>query len=183
MESSKGTFQLKHLNSIVVDSEYENAVNTEGQTLIPPTLLSFAKTFGSDLESSLGLSVPVISGQLGKESSIFMTISKNSSQFLDAAGRPTSEGYSLEVTSDGIVITGASPLGAWWGTRTVLQQAVLQGGSFKLSSGSATDAPGWGIRGTFLDCGRYVGPVAVSSIWADMLIRRLKALLPTGVSY
>ena len=152
MESgSKGSFPLKYLGSIVVDSDYQNAVNTEGETLIPPTLLSFAKTFGTDLESSLGLNVPVITGKSSVKNSIFMTIAKNPSQFLDAAGRPTSEGYSIDVTSHGIVITGASPLGAWWATRTVLQQGVLSDG-MELSLGSATDAPGWGIRGTFVSC-------------------------------
>jgi hexosaminidase len=149
--SSKGGFPLKHLSSIVVDSDYRNAVDTEGETLIPPTLLSFAMTFGTDLESSLGLNVPVITGKLSAENSIFMTISKNPSQFLDAAGRSTSEGYSIDVTSHGIVITGASPLGAWWATRTVLQQGVLNEG-MELSLGSATDAPGWGIRGAFVSC-------------------------------
>lgn len=155
--SSRGSFSLKHLTSVVVDLDYENAINTEGQTLIPPTLLSFAKTFGSDLETSLELNVPVTTGKCCAKNSIFLTISKNSSAFLDAAGRPTSEGYSIEVTSTGIVITGASPLGAWWGTRTILQQGILDDG-MELSLGSATDAPGWGIRGSFLDCGRHFYP-------------------------
>jgi hexosaminidase len=140
---------LKHLGSIVVDSDYQNAVNTEGETLIPPSLLSFAKTFGTDLESSLGLNVPVITGKSSAKNSVFMTISKNSSEFLDAAGRPTSEGYSIDVTSTGIVITGASPLGVWWATRTILQQGVLNDG-MELSLGSAVDAPGWQIRGAFV---------------------------------
>jgi hexosaminidase len=155
--SSKGSFSLKHLSSVVVDSDYENAVNTEGETLIPPTLLSFGKTFAADLESTLGSKVPVTTGKSCAKNSIFLTISKNSSQFLDAAGRPTLEGYSAEVTSNGIVIAGASPLGAWWGTRSILQQGVL-GNNMELSLGSATDAPGWGIRGTFLDVGRHFYP-------------------------
>jgi hexosaminidase len=140
---------LKAVDSIVVDSAYQNAVNTEGETLIPPTLLSFANTFSTDLESSLGLNIPVKTGKPSAKTSIFITISKNSSQFLDAAGRPTSEGYSMDVTSEGIVITGASPLGAWWATRTILQQGVLNDG-MELSFGSAIDAPGWGIRGAFV---------------------------------
>ena len=132
-----------------MDYRYENAVNTEGETLIPPTLMSFAKTFSSDLEASLNLKVPVVTGNAATANSIFLTIGTNSSQFLDAAGRPTSEGYSIDVTSQGIVITGASPLGAWWGTRTILQQGVLVD-NMQLSLGSATDSPGWGIRGTFV---------------------------------
>jgi hexosaminidase len=132
-----------------VDSKYQDLVNTEGETLIPPTLLSFAKTFSADLESSLGLHVPVITGNSSSNGTIFMTIATNSSAFVDAAGRPSSEGYSLEVKPHGIVITGASPLGAWWATRTIIQQGVLDS-SMALSVGSAVDTPGWGIRGTFV---------------------------------
>jgi hexosaminidase len=136
------------LKSIVVDSKYHNTVNTDGETLIPPTLKSFASTFSEDLASVLGLSVPVVIGEAAAKNSLFITIG-NASQYLDAAGRPTSEGYSIDVTAHGIVITGASPLGAWWATRTILQQGILDDG-MKLTLGSASDSPGWEIRGTFV---------------------------------
>ncbi len=139
---------LKQLKSIVVDSKYQEPVNTEGETLIPPTLKSFASTFSEDLASVLDLKVAVVTGKAAGKNTIFMTIG-NSSDYLDAAGRPTSEGYSIDVTSHGIVITGASPLGAWWGTRSILQQGILDD-DMKLTFGSASDAPGWGIRGTFV---------------------------------
>lgn len=145
---TKGTFSLKQLKSIIVDAKYENTPNTEGETLIPPTLKSFASTFSDDLATSLGLDVPVTVGKSASSNSIFLTIG-NTSNHLDAAGRPTSEGYSIDVTTNGIVITGASSLGAWWATRSILQQGVLNDG-MKLSLGKATDAPGWGIRGTFV---------------------------------
>lgn len=145
---SSGTFSLKGLKSIIVDAKYQTAVNTEGETLIPPTLLEFSKTFGRDLSSTLSLNVPVTIGKSASKNSIFMTIG-NASDYLDAAGRPTSEGYSLEITSQGITVIGASPLGAWWGTRSLLQQAVLDV-DMKLEVGKAIDAPGWGIRGTFV---------------------------------
>ena len=145
---SDGTFSLKQLKSIIVDAEYQNAVNTEGETLIPPTLLEFSKTFSQDLSSTLSLNVPVLVGKSAPKNSIFMTV-ENSSDYLDEAGRPTSEGYSLEITAQGIIVTGASSLGAWWGTRSLLQQAVLDD-DMNLELGSAIDAPGWGIRGTFV---------------------------------
>lgn len=121
-----------------------NSTNNLGETLIPPTLITFAATFGDDLSSTLGLRVPVTTEASTKANVIFITIG-NASQYLDAAGRSTAEGCSIEVTSSGIVITGASPLGAWWATRTLLQQAALKNGS--LSTGTAKDAPGWGIQG------------------------------------
>lgn len=152
----KETFSLRQLKYIIVDTKYQNTVDTEGETLIPPSLRSFASTFSDDLFSSLDLKVPARAGEAALPNSIFMTIG-NSSHYLDAAGRPTSEGYSINITEDGIVITGASPLGAFWGTRSILQQGVLSNG-MQLSSGSAIDASGWGVRGTFLDVGRHYYP-------------------------
>jgi hexosaminidase len=97
------------------------------------------------------------------------------SDYLDAAGRPTYEGYSIDVTAEEIVITGASSLGAWWATRSILQQGVLNDG-MKLSLGKATDAPGWGIRGTFVST--YVALSGIqlltrkSLTWDDITIHR-----------
>jgi hexosaminidase len=113
-------------------------------TLIPPTLWGFAQTFRSDL-ASIGVHVPLTLGRQATENVIFLTLSDNPNEFLDAAGRPTSEGYSLQVTTSSVTIAGASPLGAWWGTRTVLQQAILDG--LKISVGKGVDAAGWGERG------------------------------------
>lgn len=155
MESnSTGSFSLKNLKSIIVNTHYAESVNTEGETLIPPTLKAFAHTFSDDLSTSLGLTVPVKTSHFLAKDSIFITIG-NSSTWLDAAGRPTSEGYTIDVTSNGIVITGASPLGAWWATRSILQQGILDT-DMELSYGSATDAPGWGVRGAFVSlCKAY----------------------------
>jgi len=146
--TANGTFSLKQLRFIVVDTKYENAINTDGETLIPPTLTSFASTFRDDLSSALKLKVELSSDTAAVQDSIFMTIG-NSSDYLDAAGRPSSEGYTIDVSPKGIMVTGASPLGAFWGTRSILQQGLLSE-DMKLSLGSAIDAPGWGIRGTFV---------------------------------
>ncbi|RDW79819.1 glycoside hydrolase-1 [Coleophoma cylindrospora] len=124
--NSTGTFSLDTVKAIVVDAAYKDTVNNDGETLIPPTLLSFAETFSSDLSSSLGLDIPVTIGNGSLSNSIFLTLG-NSSEYLDAAGRPTSEGYSLAITANRIVVKGASPLGAWWATRTIMQQAIDAG--------------------------------------------------------
>jgi hexosaminidase len=132
------------LKSIVVDDRYAETVDNTGETLIPPTLGSFVQTFSDDLASSLGLNVPIKNGKKAEKDSIFVTIGK-ADGYKDIAGRNTAEGYSLDVTSEGITITGASPLGAWWATRSILQQAVLGDSDFPYGSGS--NSPGWGIRG------------------------------------
>ncbi|KAK4626150.1 Beta-hexosaminidase [Fulvia fulva] len=154
--ASKGTYNLNGVRSILVDSKHANATDQHGQTLIPPTLLEFANTFASDWKDTLHCEKPAVeSCDEAATHSIFITIS-NSSEFRDVAGRWTSEAYTIDVRDDGVTINGASPLGAWWGTRTLLQQAALNNGS--ISIGHGVDTPGWGTRGIFLDAGRHYYP-------------------------
>jgi hexosaminidase len=153
--SDSGKFQLTAIKSIIVDSRYATTVDNLGQTLIPPSLHDFATTFGADLGYVLQHKVPVVTGENRSSEAVFLTIG-DPDGYLDAAGRKTSEGYSLSVSDLGITISGASPLGLWWGTRTILQQAVLSNGS--MPYGSAVDSPSWGIRGMMLDAGRHYYP-------------------------
>ena len=137
------------LTRIVVDGRYAGSRDTEGETLIPPTLQDFAETFADDLTSlghGLDLDLIVIRGDEDTEHrhSILLTLG-DPSQYLNAAGSRTSEGYTLNVTEDRVVVSGASPLGVWWGTRTLLQQLVLGNGS--LPRGHGVDSPGWPVRG------------------------------------
>lgn len=62
----------------------------------------------------------------------------------------------MSTDTHGVTVTGASPLGAWWATRSILQQALLHNGSIPIGTG--TDSPGWGTRGMMLDCGRHFYP-------------------------
>ncbi|KAF9871825.1 glycosyl hydrolase family 20 [Colletotrichum karsti] len=152
-----GTIPSSFLKKIIVHDEYAESRDEAGETLIPPTLRSFAETFAEDLVSVLDLSIPVSTGAEAEEGSIFLTLD-DATAFKDAAGRDTSEGYALNVTVDGIRIAGASPLGAWWGTRTVLQQMVLRGGEVELGYG--VDSPGWGTRGMMLDIALHYYPAS-----------------------
>lgn len=145
--SSNASFSLKNITSIIVDSHYANLTDAAGSTLIPPTLEAFANTFADDLAAHNLHALPLRIGSGASSSSIFLTIG-NSTGFVDAAGRPSNEAYTLDVSKHGIVITGSSPLGAWWGTRSLLQQIVLGDGSIPFGKG--TDAAGWGTRGMFV---------------------------------
>lgn len=86
-------------------------------------------------------------GDKPESGSIFLTIDSDT-EFSDVAGRPSSEGYSLSVTKEGITIAGASPLGTWWGTRSILQAAAV--GDNKIPYGTGVDTPGWGTRGVMV---------------------------------
>lgn len=143
-EETGGHFDISSLQSITVDAQNCEAKDNDGTTLIPPTLQEFAQTFAGDLKENHGKHVKVTTGDGCGQHGIYVTLG-NSSDFVDVAGRWTSEAYSLDVTGNAITITGASPLGAWWGTRSVLQQAALNDG--KIPAGRGTDAPGWGTRG------------------------------------
>lgn len=142
-----GSYDLSDVKQIIVDSRYVNTIDHQGQTLIPPTLHEFAETFQSDLNEIFGVEVQVSSGSTRKPNSIFLTLGNNT-DFVNAAGSYTSESYELTVDSHGPVITGASPLGVWWATRSIIQLATV--GDLKIPKGSAVDAPGWGSRGVMV---------------------------------
>ncbi|KAF9880397.1 hypothetical protein CkaCkLH20_02351 [Colletotrichum karsti] len=150
-----GAYSMQRLHGIIVHAPYADSVNENGQTLIPPTLEEFAQTFREDLLSVTGIDLPVTASNFSVADTIFITVDPNRS-YLDAAGRNTSEGYSLVSSEAGIVISGASALGAWWGTRTLLQVVVLNDGN--IPHGRGNDAPGWATRGAMLDCGRHYYP-------------------------
>lgn len=143
--TSGDTLALASLKSLVVDTKYAEARDDRGATLIPPTLYEFAETFASDLYSVLGLNLSLSKSPRAEPDSIFLTLG-DAADYINTAGSETSEGYTLSVASQGIEITGASPLGVWWATRTVLQQAILTGG--EMTWGRSLDVPGWGTRGS-----------------------------------
>lgn len=175
-EETGGHLDVSSLSSITVDAKYCESRDEDGTTLIPPTLQDFANTFASDLKEDCGKHVKVSTGDGCDQHGIYVTLG-NSSEFVDAAGRWTHEAYSLEVTDNGITITGASPLGAWWGTRSVLQQIALNDG--KIPIGKGTDAPGWGTRGIMVSSngcvllGRW--KLTLISLTVDATITRLSS--------
>ncbi|KAK7984773.1 hypothetical protein PG988_002395 [Apiospora saccharicola] len=162
----EGHLSLSNLKSIIVDTQFADARDEKGETLIPPTLYDFSGVFANDLKDALGLELAVSNSSEAGQGSIFLALG-DSGDYLDAAGAPTSEGYTLSVSAEGVTVRGASPLGVWWGTRTVLQQAILSEGS--LPYGEAHDAPGWATRGMMLDAGRhYYPPEFVTEVCAYM---------------
>lgn len=119
-ETSGGQLRLDEIHSIIVDSRYADSVNTQGESLIPPSLKEFAETFAQDLRG-LNVNVSCSTGASAANGSVFLTLG-DSGDYLDVAGRESAEGYSLTVSKSIVEIAGASALGAWWGTRSVLQQ-------------------------------------------------------------
>jgi hexosaminidase len=162
--STNETIDSTSITSIVIDSASANSTDKDGWTEIPPTLAEFTQTFADDWNDLIGCSVSVkvlygndLYAAEQDPAALIIAVNGSLAGSVDAAGRSTSEGYAIEVSSStGVKVTGASPLGAWWGTRTLLQQVVLGQG---LVTGSGLDAPGWNTRGVMLDGGRHFYPV------------------------
>ncbi|KAI0481881.1 glycoside hydrolase family 20 protein [Xylaria cf. heliscus] len=151
-----GTYSLSSLKSIIVDSAYAYNVDKSGETTVPQTLHQFGGVFASNVLDIWGfqnISLPI--GPAPQNNSIFLTLlEKNPYRY--ANGETSAEAYEMEVTPWGITVRGASPLGVWWGTRSLLQMAILTGGELPL--GTVVDSPGWKIRGMMLDVARHYYP-------------------------
>lgn len=150
--TSNSAFHLPSNLRIVVDSAYAASTQDDGLTLIPPSLHSFAQTFAADVKELFPSSSASVS--LGPESSlnklsnyVFVTLDPSANYTL-ASGSPTTEGYEMEVTSQGVKISAAGAKGAFWATRTLLQGFVLSGGQFPASV--IKDQPDWRTRGIML---------------------------------
>ncbi|EMD42349.1 glycoside hydrolase family 20 protein [Gelatoporia subvermispora B] len=153
---TKGTFQLASDVRIIVDSLH----GTDGS----PSAYAFAETFRTDLMSLAGFRFvpPVLlsPGDSGTKDApaIVIEIDPNLQYSLYNA-KPTDEGYDFEITEYTYTIKASAPIGVWWGTRSLLQQAVSAMAAdskvVAFSTGKGTDAPGWEVRGFMLDAGRH----------------------------
>ena len=144
------------LEKILIDPKYANWADETGETLIPPTLTDFAQTFQADAHELWGSKLELSKWSDSARGSVILTIDERKDRFLDAAGRHTAEGYEIIIVPTGVIISGASPLGVWWGTRTLLQLAALHPNG--IPTGSGIDSPGWATRGVMLDAGRHWYP-------------------------
>ena len=95
--TGKGShLDLKDVKTIVVDTAHGSAKDRNGQTLIPPTLDEFAKTFADDWSNIVGNKVSLKHETTGSHGAVFLTLG-NHTEFKDAAGRWTSEAYETEL--------------------------------------------------------------------------------------
>ncbi|OBT99414.1 hypothetical protein VE01_02945 [Pseudogymnoascus verrucosus] len=144
-EASTGEkLPLNSVRKVIVGKRFASTVNKNGRTLIPQHSPNSPKLLREIFNPLLVAMLLWNMATKPKKGSIFLTIDSDT-KFSDVAGRPSSEEYSLSVTKEGITIAGASPLGTWWGTRSVLQAAAV--GDNKIPYGTGVDSPGWGTRG------------------------------------
>ncbi|KAJ7755380.1 glycoside hydrolase [Mycena maculata] len=144
-------FVLSASTQVIVDSKFQDSG--------APSLLNYAQTFREDLVALTGFnSVPEVkTGSIGDSGAIFMTLGATNHTYF--SGVATDEGYDFEISAQSYIIKGSGAIGAWWGTRSLLQQVVMNSvashGSIAIPAGSGSDTPGWEVRGFMLDAARH----------------------------
>ncbi|CAH0036563.1 unnamed protein product [Clonostachys solani] len=143
--------------TIYIEKGFASTRDTDGLTLIPPSANEFASLFQQDITDLTGFSWTIEQVDslptTANASGIFLgAFTGNDSTLTYENGDPTSEGYRLDVSSTAAFIRGTGARGMWWGTRSLLQLALLGNGT--LPTGSRIDAPAYPTRGFMVDAGR-----------------------------
>jgi hexosaminidase len=124
----------------------------ETEVRFDAALAAEAKLFAADLKSNTGSEPRMIYEEQRIQLPSEIRLDVDDSLSLKPGG------YTLEVTSKTVVVTGKDAAGAWNGTRSLLQLLPLEGPrSFPVVS--ITDEPRFGWRGMHLDVGRHFFPV------------------------
>lgn len=141
---------------IYLEEAFATWTDRDGMTLIPPAASQFAQTFREDLQELTNTSweLRTVTKFPGHTSGVFLGHSKALKGHLTYEdGTATKEGYEMVVEADRVYIYGSGARGMWWGTRTLLQQLILDSYS-SVPSGRVHDVPAYPIRGFMLDAGR-----------------------------
>lgn len=139
---------------IYLQEDFASWRDQDGLTLIPPSASEFAHTFQKDLNELFNTSweLRIVKEFPSHASGIFLDRTTDV-KFTYEDETPTEEGYELVIEHDRVLIHAAGSRGMWWGTRTLLQQLVLNNKS-PLSPDHVKDSPAYATRGFMLDAGR-----------------------------
>ena len=117
-------------------------------------------------KKALGAVADLFAGDLGSKAKSGTAGAGDILLTLDAAGKPIGdEGYVIEI-GDGVIIRGSTPVGVYWGTRTVLQ---MIGQGAELPKGEIVDWPDYPVRSVLLDVGRKFIPFDELKDWVVAL--------------
>ena len=128
-------------------------LGADARVVIPedacPALERYAKTFADEIGRPLvredaGCLWGLFGSEAAQPGDITLTVAP------DPKANP--EGYTLTAGKDGVRIAAPTPLGAFWGTRSLLQVFQAKGNTFP--GGEAKDWPEYAHRGFMFDCGR-----------------------------
>lgn len=135
----------------VPSSDFAVIVPAECANVGSPTLRERAELFAGELSEIFGRKIEVLSqGRHGKaDIHISVADAKNTPELAVNFGK---ESYVLAAMSDGLHIVSTDPLGAFWGTRSILQ--VFKQNNNTFPCGIAIDYPQYPLRGFMYDLGR-----------------------------
>jgi hexosaminidase len=142
--------------TIYIEHTFAEVADTNGLTLIPPTAYQFAETFRQDISSldTANWTLQRVEKFPINASGILLGPFRGSDDEVTYEnGVTTEEGYEIEISNSTVYIGGKGARGMFWGTRTLIQQALIANGS-SLSPGRTVDAPAYATRGYILDAGR-----------------------------
>ena len=109
----------------------------------------------------------ILATELGEGSQIVKSdkLAKRSVYLKLDSSLKEAEGYKMVIATDGVIISGQSRTGVFYGTRTLLQ--MLRQGD--LPCGVIEDAPLYPVRSVLLDVGRKFMPVEEVKDWIRMM--------------
>ncbi|MFD6053745.1 family 20 glycosylhydrolase [Agromyces sp. NPDC060279] len=141
---------------------------------------SAPELLAAQLRLATGAAVPVVAGggDEARPADILIAVEAGAAEASVPAG-PTAEAYRLATGADGARIEAASPTGAFWATRSLLQllpPAILSSGERPEPEGGwaapavrVDDVPRFAYRGAMLDVARHFLPVADVERYVDQL--------------
>ena len=113
-----------------------------------PTLRERAELFAAELSEIFGRKIAVIDALRPDKADIILNVDPKNA----GAASLGKEGYGIFAASNVLVVSAADPLGAFWGTRTILQ--VFRRHENTFPGGIAVDYPQYPLRGFMYDVGR-----------------------------
>ncbi|KAJ5139448.1 hypothetical protein N7448_002856 [Penicillium atrosanguineum] len=154
-DTNSDGFSLASTDHVIyVDKGFSRWKDQHGLTLIPPSASQFAEIFRDDLEELTNSTwdIRIVNEFPELVSGILLGRSPAQSHVTYEDGTISEEGYELVVQNGRVSIMGSGARGMWWGTRTLLQQLILN--SHSIPAGRVEDAPAYATRGFMLDAGR-----------------------------
>src|SRR5215218_2283755 len=120
-----------------------------------------AEIFNTYLQTYYQFTLPVVAD--ATKGGIQLTTRK----FIKA---PDRDGYTLNVTNNGVTIEGDTYAGTFYGLQTLIQLLPLQKSNFlKIPYVAVHDYPRFGYRGLMLDVGRHFFPVSFLKKYIDYI--------------
>ena len=142
-------------SAFVPDEDFALLLSESYADVGTPTLKARVELFAKELSEIFGREIKVVNKQRPGKKDISFAIAPD-----NAIGNLGKEGYALISDEKGLHILASDPLGAFWGTRTILQVFKQHNNTFPC--GIAVDYPQYPLRGFMYDVGRK--PVTMKSV-------------------